>query len=134
MLPQSSFLAAGVAAAQEEPDRVGEHKYAGETCEWTTHNADLYVDMTYKGLVGRIETRTELGSVADAFSWKVMPGPGAENGVIGNSTTGRGALDDLCGTLIRSHDRARQQADYNRAAAFRELLDALEASQASRPE
>ena len=73
------FLAAGVAAAQEEPDRVGEHKYAGETCEWTTHNADLYVDMTYKGLVGRIETRTELGSVADAFSWKVMPGPGAEN-------------------------------------------------------
>ncbi len=120
------FLATGIAAAQEEPDKVGEHKYAGETCQWATHNADRYVAMTYKELVGRISTVKELGSVADAFAWKVMPGPGADNGVIGNSTTGRGALDDLCGALIRAHDRARQQAEYDPDAAFRELLDALE--------
>ena len=120
------LLAVGVAAAQQQSDKVGKHEYAGETCGWSTHTAERYVAMSYEGLGGRISTVKELGSVADAFSWKVMPGPGAEQGVIGSSTTARGALDDLCGTLIKAHDRARQQAEYDPDAAFRELLDALE--------
>ena len=70
------FLATGLAVGQEQPDNVGEHKYAGETCEWAAYEAERYVAMSYKGLAGRISTRMELGSVADAFSWRVMPGPG----------------------------------------------------------
>ena len=117
----------GGTAAQEKDGKAGEHKYAGEVCRWTAHEADRSVSMSYKGLVGRISVREELvGSAGGGFTWTVIPGPGAENGVNGQSTLARDALDELCGALLRAHDRARQQADYDPDAAFRELLDALE--------
>ena len=121
------LLAAGVAVAQEKDNKAGEHEYAGEVCLWTAHEADRSVSMSYRGLVGRISVREELvDSAGGGFTWSVTPGPGAEDGVIGQSTLAGDALDELCGALLRAHDRARQQSDYDPDAAFRQLLEALE--------
>ena len=121
------LAAGGGANAQGKKDGEvgGGHKYAGDVCFWTAHKMNRSISMSYKGLNGEISVREKLESFAGGgFTWEVMPGSGAEKGVIGQAALAGDALDGLCGALLRAHDRAIQRAGYDPDKAFRELLAA----------
>ena len=119
-------------AGAQTPDARGEHKVDGKTCTWASYDSGRYVEMAYETYTGRIELRADLNEqLGTPYAWSAQ-----RNGkpiVQGSERTPAGALNGLCGAMIRYYILDQEAAEFDPDAAYRALLQALDKDSGSPP-